>query len=116
MKKAKNGKYYYPSKGRKTVAIKKAVKRVQQKTELKDRVVKPLHHDLSTFTGSLTNGPSDTFCMVPESFMNVMTQGDLNGQIHSNEYCPRYLNMKVKLNFEYLNPMGSTTGIAPYRS
>jgi hypothetical protein len=34
--------------------------------------------------------------------------------VHGNEYCPKYLNMKVKLNFEFLNPMGSTTGIAPF--
>lgn len=115
----KNGKRVYYNKNKKgkwvaKKATRKAVKRVQEKTELKDRVVKPLHHDLSTFTGSPTLGPSDTYIMVPESFMNSITQGDLNGQVHGNEYCPKYLNMKVKLNFELLNPMGSTTGVAPF--
>ncbi len=106
MKKGKGGKYYYPAKRGKKKAVRKAVARVQQKTELKDRVAHPSAYDLSTFTGSPTNGPADSHIMVPESFLSTMSQGDLNGQLHGNEYCPKYLNLKLKLNFEFLSPFG----------
>jgi hypothetical protein len=112
MKKAKSGKFYYPKKGGKPAA-KKAVKRVQQKTELKDRVVSPASHDLTSFSGSQTNGPGGSYIMVPESLLNKMAQGDLNGQLHGNEYCPKYLNMKLKLNFEHLDPFGGEHGTDP---
>ncbi len=108
MKKGKNGKYYYPAKrNTRKGGAKQAVKRVQQKTELKDRVVRPSAHDLTgALAGSVANGPAGSYIMVPESFLNTMSQGDLNGQLHGNEYTPKYLNMKVKLNFEHLDPFG----------
>lgn len=99
---------------KKPAPARRAVKRVQQKTELKDRVVRPAAHDLTgALAGSVTNGPSGSYIMVPESFMNTMSQGDLNGQLHGNEYCPKFLNMKVKLNFEHLDPFGGP-GPAPF--
>ena len=49
-KKGKNGKYYMPSKRKATV--RKAVKKVQQKTELKDRINIVRSHSLTTPTGS----------------------------------------------------------------
>lgn len=113
MKKAKSGKFYYPKKGRKA-AVPRAVKKVQLKTELKDRVVRPAAYDLTgALAGSVANGPAGSYIMVPESMMDEMSQGDLNGQLHGNEYCPKFLNMKVKLNFEHLDPFGGS-GPAPF--
>ena len=109
MKKGKGGKYYYPAK--RARPAKKAVKRVQQKTELKDRVNNIRTHDLTTVSGSITNGPEGSYIMVPESFLAPITQGNLNGQFEGNSICPRYLNLKVKLNFENLNPMGDSQGL-----
>lgn len=100
------------AKNRKKAPAKKAVRRVQQKTELKDRVVLGTAYDLTTFAGSPTVGPADSHIIVPESLFNVMTQGDLNGQLHGNEYCPKYLNMKIKLNFEHLDPFGGS--VSPF--
>lgn len=111
MKKGKNGKYYYPAKRAKG-QVKKAVRKVQQKTELKDRVAHPSSHDLATVTGSAENGPSGSYVMVPESMFTSMTQGNLNGQFEGNEITPKFLNFKLKLNFEHLSPFGGSTGTA----
>lgn len=89
---------------------KKAVRKVQAKTELKDRINNVVTHDLTTTSGSVTNGPAGSYIIVPESMFAPMSQGSLNGQFEGNAYCPRYLNCKVKLNFENLNPMGDVAG------
>lgn len=105
-KKGKGGMYYMPNARGKKGAVKKAVRKVQAKTELKDRVAQPAQIDLTTVTGSITNGPTNSAVLVPEAFMTSITQGNLNGQFEGNEYTPKYLNLKMKLNFEYLNPYG----------
>jgi hypothetical protein len=111
----KNGKrtYYKKNKGKwvpQKKAVKKAVRKVRQKTELKDRINIVRTHDLTTSVGSVANGPAGAHIMCPESFLTAMTQGNLNGQFEGNSYTPKYLNMKVKLNFENLNPMGDVSG------
>ena len=97
-------------KRKKSAPAKRAVRKVQQKTELKDRVANVVSHDLTTTVGSVTNGPAGSYIIVPESMFAPMTQGNLNGQFEGNSYCPKYLNCKVKLNFENLNPMGDVAG------
>lgn len=113
----KNGKRTYYNKNKKgkwtaQKATKKAVRAVQKKTELKDRVDLGNAHNITTFSGSPTVGPAGSLVIVPEAMMKFMTQGDLNGQLHGNEYCPKYLNCKVKLNFEHLDPFGGDS--SPY--
>lgn len=113
-KKGKGGKYYMPAKrGRPKGGAKKAVKKVQQKTELKDRINIVRSANLTTTTGSIANGPEGSYVMCPESYLSAITQGNLNGQFEGNSYCPKYLNMKVKLNFDKLKPMGGEHGTTP---
>lgn len=95
-------------------AAKKAVaKQRQKKVELKDRV--------STIGGSYqaadlyqngmgvlpivegpTNGPNNVYTIVPETWADPFSTGTENGQIVGTEITPKYLNMKLKLNFDFL--------------
>lgn len=105
-KKGKGGMYYMPRKAGGKGAARKAVRKVQAKTELKDRVATPSQVDLTSVVGSVTNGPTNSAIMVPEAYMTAITQGNLNGQFEGNEYTPKFLNLKLKMNFEHLNPYG----------
>lgn len=111
-KKGKGGKYYMPAK-RKGAKNKTSV---QARTEFKDRVkVNQPAHALSTIAGSVANGPEDSYIIIPGSMFDAMTQGNLNGQFEGNQITPKKLNMKIKLNFDSLNPMGGAgTGPDPY--
>lgn len=93
--------------------VRKAVRKIQQKTELKDRINVVRSYSLTTVSGSVTNGPEGSYIMCPESFLSAMSQGNLNGQFEGNDYTPRYLNLKCKLNFDKLMPMGGEHGTTP---
>lgn len=98
----------------KTKAVAKAVRKVAAKTEFKDRVsINNAVNNITTNAGSPANGPANSLVLVPKSFMNAMTQGPLNGQFDGNEITPKYLNMKVKFNFEHLDPFGKNPGGNP---
>lgn len=96
-------------------AVNKAVAKVASKTEFKDRVsINNAADNITTNAASPALGPANSLVLVPKSFMNAMTQGPLNGQFDGNEYTPKYLNMKVKFNFEHLDPFGENPlGPAP---
>ena len=116
----------------KAKAVTKAVaKQRQKKVELKDRV--------STIGGSFesadlyqngegvapivegpTNGPNNVYTIVPETWADPFVTGTENGMIIGTEITPKYLNLKLKLNFDFLrrvvfmSPNGANPHIQRY--
>ena len=102
-----------PKSSNKKVAkiAKKVVRQTRQKkVELKDRISGQVHFYNMYQNGDAvapvvpgpTNGPNNTLCLVPETWSNPFTTGTQNGQVVGTEITPKYLNMKVKLNFDFL--------------
>lgn len=89
-----------------------AVKKQNQfRVEYKDRISPVVAHTLATNTGSIANGPENSLILVPGALTKLFTNGTLNGEIDGNNFNPRYLNMKCKVNFDNL-PV-STGGSTP---
>jgi hypothetical protein len=71
-------------------------------------------------TSSVTAGVANTFTIVPSSWSDPFTTGTQNGQIIGTEITPKYLNCKVKLNFDflrrvvYMGPNGTDPHIQRY--
>lgn len=78
---------------------KAVVKQNQFRTEYKDRVSAVRNQHLSTLTGSSTNGPADSLILVPQALTKLFGQGTLNGEVDGNNINPRFLNMKVNIDF-----------------
>ena len=102
-----------PKSSNKKVAkiAKKVVRQTRQKkVELKGRISGQVHFYNMYQNGDAvapvvpgpTNGPNNTLCLVPETWSNPFTTGTQNGQVVGTEITPKYLNMKVKLNFDFL--------------
>ncbi len=94
--------------------IKKTVKKHRQaRVESKDRIANIRSFTLTSNAGNATNGPENSLVLVASSQWSGFTQGSFNGQIESNSITPRYLNMKVVLNFDKL-PAYSAGAIQSY--
>jgi hypothetical protein len=101
---------------RKTSKVtKKAVKKVvarqrQKKVELKDRISQQtLVHDMYQngenvipTVSSVTAGQANTHTIVPSTWSDPFTTGTTNGQIIGTEITPKYLNLKLKMGFDFL--------------
>lgn len=95
----------------KKAPVKKAVAAVRRKkVELKDRI-SPTPTDfnmyqagqgLVPFEPSATAGPVNSHIIVPSSWKDPFTTGTENGQIIGTEITPKYLNLKLKMNFDFL--------------
>jgi hypothetical protein len=91
-------------------------KQNQFRVEYKDRISTIVSNSLAAVTGSHLAGPENSLILIPEAMTNVFSQGSSNGQVDGSNINPRYLNMKVKLNFDLLpSPLTSTnTGPQQY--
>lgn len=112
-------KKYKPRKGAsakpkaKAAATKAVARQRQKKIELKDRV--------STINGSYlaadlyqggpgvtpvvpgpVNGPNNVYTVIPSTWADPFSTGTENGQSIGTEITPKYLNLKMKLNFDFL--------------
>jgi hypothetical protein len=88
---------------KKTTKPKRAVqKQNQHRVEYKDRISQIITDDLTELVGNSVNGPDNSVILIPKAYTKAFTQGPANGQIEGNSICPRYLSMKVKLDFSRL--------------
>ncbi len=87
-------------------------KQNQHRVEYKDRVSTITEYTLTELVGSATNGPDNSLMMIPASLTKLFTQGTANGEVDGNAFNPRYLNMKVKLNFDNLPAYVTSSGDA----
>jgi len=88
---------------KKTTKPKRAVqKQNQHRVEYKDRISQIQTDDLTELVGNSVNGPDNSAILVPKAYTRAFTQGPANGQIEGNSICPRYLSMKVKIDFSRL--------------
>lgn len=93
----------------KKIAKKQIINSVQKRIELKDRVqLVPTTYYMyengvtGTQQDSVTAGIVDSHVIVPHMWEQAFTEGPANGQIIGTEIRPRYLNCKVKLNYDSL--------------
>lgn len=109
MAKIKNNKKNTKS-TKKQMKSKSAVKKQNQfRVEYKDRVSRILASTLTENSGNPSNGPENTTILIPEALNKLFTQGTSNGEVDGNAFNPRFLNMKVNLNFDDL-PAYVTSG------
>lgn len=103
------------TKSKKTSIKSKASVRKQNqfRVEYKDRISPVVAHTLATNTGSITNGPENSLILVPGALTKLFTNGTLNGEIDGNNFNPRYLNMKCKVNFDNLPASTNTSPPLP---
>ncbi len=108
--KAQRAAYAKRKRGKKTT-VKRVVKRIRaQRVESKDRIANVRNFVLTSNAGSATLGPENSIVLVPESLFSAFSQGSLNGQIDGNSMTPKYLNLKMALNFDKL-PAYSSAGV-----
>lgn len=126
-------KQYRPKRPMKNAPVKRVAKKVvarqrQKKVELKDRISRQITSnsmyqggpDVVPIVEGPTNGPANTLTIVPSSWIDPFTTGTQNGQIVGTEITPKYLNLKMKLNFDFLRrviftaPNGSGPAIQRY--
>ena len=105
-----------PTRRKKTVAKKKPLATViaqnRMKTEYKDRVSAVFQQNLTTsFKGSATAGPSNSSTFIPDALFEKFQQGVSNGDIEANQINPRFLNMKMELDFSDLPPYVTSAGV-----
>ena len=93
----------------KKTAKKVVAKSVAKRIELKDRVqLNPTTHNMyqngvsGTQQNSVTAGIVNSHVIVPHMWEQAFSEGPANGQIIGTEIRPRYLNCKVKLNYDGL--------------
>ncbi len=89
-------------------------KQNQFRVEYKDRISPVQDYTLTTQTGSIINGPADSLLLVPSAFTAIFNQGTANGQVDGNNINARFLNMKVKMNFDDLPPVVADTATGSY--
>lgn len=81
-------------------------------TEYKDRIVPSVIDTIETsFKGSSTLGPSNSYTLIPTAMTNKWQQGNSNGNIDGNQINARYLNMKVELDFQHLPSYVTSAGV-----
>jgi hypothetical protein len=108
MAKGKNGTGNLKSK-------KSVQKQNQHRVEYKDRISRITQSVLDRNDGSAVLGPKNSLILLPEAMTNVFNQGSSNGQVEGNNINPKFLNMKVKLNFSdlpqnvFINTQAGTT-------
>lgn len=97
--KKKQAKKKQPMKAKKTVA-----KQNQHRVEYKDRISTIQTVDLIDTPGiaSPLTGPENSVILLPRSYTSTFQQGVSNGQIEGNSIMPKYLSMKVRLDFSRL--------------
>jgi hypothetical protein len=122
--KAQKAEYAKKMRGKRTAksTAKKVVqKSVAKRIELKDRFqLNPHSHDMyeNGVTGlqsdSVLAGIVNSHVIVPQMWEQSFSEGPANGQIIGTEIRPRYLNLKVKLNYDKLMKQvfqkGNTSG------
>ena len=99
-----------PAKKVAKVAKKAVVKQRAKRVEYKDRVSRLVTTqamyqygpNVTPIPEGPTNGPSNTVTLVPSTWIDPFTTGTQNGQIVGTEITPKYLNLKLKLNFDFL--------------
>jgi hypothetical protein len=82
----------------------------RKKVELKDRIsgnpsIFTMYQNgigVTPFIPSATSGPANSQVLVPLSWKDPFTNGTENGQIVGTEITPKYLNMKMKMGFDFL--------------
>jgi hypothetical protein len=96
---------------RKKPATKAAVAAVRRKkVELKDRIsavptISTMYQNsigVQPFIPSAISGPANSQVIVPNSWKEPFTNGTENGQIVGTEITPKYLNLKLKMGFDFL--------------
>jgi len=92
-------------------------KQNQARTELKSRVFAPeFSPDDGTYeyviptNGTISHGPTDSLTFVPQAYYNGLVHGSANGQIEGLFITPKFLTMKMELNFDQLFPTLATSG------
>lgn len=103
---------------KKKAPVKKVIKQNQFRVEYKDRispvVVHSLFYDDSGATTNTVSGPANSLIMVPAALTKLFSTGTLNGEIDGNSFNPRYLNMKLKVDFSKLKNTGTQSAIVKY--
>lgn len=84
-------------------------KQNQFRTEYKDRISSRRNSELSTNVGSSSAGPSNSLILIPEALTTLFGQGTKNGEVDGNVFNPKFLNMKMKINFDKLPPHTTST-------
>jgi len=82
----------------------------RKKVEMKDRInITPVIHSMyqdgmgvTPFVPSATSGPANSYVVVPSSWKDPFGNGTENGQIIGTECTPKYLNLKMKMGFDFL--------------
>lgn len=83
------------------------------RTEYKDRISLTYQQDLgNSFKGSATNGPSNSSTFIPDALFEKWQQGTSNGNIDGNQINPRFLNMKMELDFSQLPAYVTSAGVS----
>lgn len=114
------GKKNFRKKARKPAAkkpLRAVAKQNQARTELKSRVVAPDYSpDDGTYTyviptnGSISHGPTDSVTVVPRAYYDGLVHGSANGQLEGLFITPKFLTMKMELNFDQMFPTLATSG------
>jgi hypothetical protein len=78
----------------------------QFRTEYKDRVLFMNHNaagsattSIVANTGSVADGPTNTTVFVPSVYNDTFARGQKNGEVEGNWIMPKYLNMKISMDF-----------------
>lgn len=109
--KAQKAAYAKRMAAKKKAPAKNAVLAVRKKkVELKDRIsgtpsVLTMYQNgigVTPFVPSALTGPANSSVIVPSSWKEPFTNGTENGQIVGTEITPKYLNMKMKMGFDFL--------------
>jgi hypothetical protein len=91
-----------PVKKKQMKAKKTVAKQNQHRVEYKDRISTISTVDLTSNLGDYSTGPANSVILLPRSYTNTFQQGVSNGQIEGNSITPKYLSMKVRLDFSRL--------------
>ena len=108
--KAQKAAYAKRMRKNKKTAVKTVVaQQRKKKVELKDRISNQTlfeemyqNGDAGTQVSSVTGGVANTYTVIPSSWADPFTSGTYNGQIVGTEITPKYLNLKMKLGFDFL--------------
>jgi len=92
--------------------LKTVIKQNQMRTEYKDRISLTYQQNLgNSFKGSATAGPSNSSVFLPDAMVEKWQQGTSNGNIDGNQINPRFLNMKMELDFSQLPTYVISNGV-----
>jgi len=82
--------------------IKKVIKQNQQRVEYKDRVSAITTQAITAHAGDDILGPENSLIVIPTSLTHIWSQGSSNGMVDGLSFNPRFLNMKIRLDFSSL--------------